>query len=504
MDNEVEIVVKAKDDTRSGFDSARRGASNLKKSIGGMTADFKVVGRSLMTKVAEGLADAASSAQKSISGALSGTLQGALSSGPIGIAILAGIAAVLATIAPLIASLIAGALILGLGAAFVGVGAMVLLQNEKIQAKLSKSWSKITKVLERAFMPLLPVFDTFMDVFLDLAKTFEPVIKQAATLAQGPLNRFIQSLADALAKLAPALGPVLDAFGKVLDDMGPMLPGLFDSIADSIIELADAVAQNSDIIAALFVTLIYLIPRVLDVIRVLTNVFGDSFRWIATTAIPWVIDAFSDFMAWLDGVGEKAGNVVEDVKAWFNGLVENIQSIPARISAFGQRMFNSIRTGANNVVNRTRKFLNGIVDFVRELPGRIAAAASGMFNGIVTAAQNAVSQAAATLSNIPSRIGGFFGFANGGPIGAAASGGGRGGQVIVGENGPELVNLPFGSAVTPASNTRAMLQGGGTTTVVLEINSAGSAMDNLLVELLRKAVRVRGGNVQLVLGTGGR
>lgn len=37
---------------------------------------------------------------------------------------------------------------------------------------------------------------------------------------------------------------------------------------------------------------------------------------------------------------------------------------------------------------------------------------------------------------------------------------------------------------------------------VLELRSSGSAVDDLLLELLRKAIRVRGGNVQVVLGRG--
>jgi len=35
---------------------------------------------------------------------------------------------------------------------------------------------------------------------------------------------------------------------------------------------------------------------------------------------------------------------------------------------------------------------------------------------------------------------------------------------------------------------------------VLELHSGGSKLDDLLVEVLRKAVAVRGGDVQVVLG----
>lgn len=44
--------------------------------------------------------------------------------------------------------------------------------------------------------------------------------------------------------------------------------------------------------------------------------------------------------------------------------------------------------------------------------------------------------------------------------------------------------------------------GGGGSRVVLELHSSGSAMDDFLVDLLRRAVRTRGGDVQVVLGQG--
>jgi len=37
--------------------------------------------------------------------------------------------------------------------------------------------------------------------------------------------------------------------------------------------------------------------------------------------------------------------------------------------------------------------------------------------------------------------------------------------------------------------------------MVLEIRSGGSRLDDLLVELLRKSVRAKGGNVQVALGS---
>ena len=96
-----------------------------------------------------------------------------------------------------------------------------------------------------------------------------------------------------------------------------------------------------------------------------------------------------------------------------------------------------------------------------------------------------------------------FSYAAGGVVSAAASGGARSGWSLVGEQGPELVKLPSGSSVMPAGQTRQTLgNGGGQVEVHLIIDSAGSQLDNAIVQIIRKAVRTRGGNVQNALGQG--
>ena len=90
---------------------------------------------------------------------------------------------------------------------------------------------------------------------------------------------------------------------------------------------------------------------------------------------------------------------------------------------------------------------------------------------------------------------------HGGVVGAAASGGVRSNMTLVGEAGPEIVNLPTGSRVRSNPDTRRMMSGsgGGGGPVVIEIRSSGSAVDDMLMEIFRKAVHVRGGDVQIAV-----
>lgn len=96
--------------------------------------------------------------------------------------------------------------------------------------------------------------------------------------------------------------------------------------------------------------------------------------------------------------------------------------------------------------------------------------------------------------------------ATGGIVGAAG-GGPRSSMTLVGEQGPELVDLPYGSTVIPNGQSRnmlsaaAMASGGSGGTTVLELRSSGSRMDDMLLEILRGAISVRGGDPNVVLRT---
>jgi hypothetical protein len=115
--------------------------------------------------------------------------------------------------------------------------------------------------------------------------------------------------------------------------------------------------------------------------------------------------------------------------------------------------------------------------------------------------EKAMARAASTIERSIKRALGVRGRATGGIIGAAG-GGPRSAWTLVGEQGPEVVDLPYGSRVrsNPDSRRMAGAAAGGGGAVVLELHSGGARLDDLLIEIIRKAVRVRGGDVQFVLG----
>lgn len=127
-----------------------------------------------------------------------------------------------------------------------------------------------------------------------------------------------------------------------------------------------------------------------------------------------------------------------------------------------------------------------------------AAGITGQLSAIEAAAREA--RIAASRGMQQQRQSG--GFAHGGIVGAgdqmlpaAASGGVRGGRVVVGEYGREVVDLPYGSTVHPNGTSEAMLGGGGgALTVSLEVVPGGSGeFERFMAKFITNYVRVNGG-----------
>ncbi|MFC8862648.1 coiled-coil domain-containing protein [[Kitasatospora] papulosa] len=100
-----------------------------------------------------------------------------------------------------------------------------------------------------------------------------------------------------------------------------------------------------------------------------------------------------------------------------------------------------------------------------------------------------------------------LGYAHGGVIGAAG-GGPRSRLTLVGEQGPELVDLAPGSRVRSNPDTKRMLAGGraggGGQPLVVQLQLDGRQIAEVLIDPLRGVIQGKGGNVQAALGQPGR
>ncbi|MFE9886283.1 phage tail tape measure protein [Streptomyces scopuliridis] len=255
-------------------------------------------------------------------------------------------------------------------------------------------------------------------------------------------------------------------------------------------------------------------------------------QWlIAMGPIGWIIAAVVAMVALIVLNWDKIKNATGAVWGWIWGKIKGIgAAILGYITnmplvSYFLRHWDRIKTGvASKAV--------GLIGFVRGLPGRIASAVGnlgsllynkgmnvvqGLWNGIKAMGGWLASRVAGFAKNsVTGAIKGALGINSPStemadqvghwlPPGIAQ--GAEDNRAMLTRTMSSLVQAPssttvagIGRSMAPALPGGAPGAGGGRT--VLEIRSGGSKLDDLLVELLRKAVRTRGGDVQIVLGTG--
>lgn len=597
MANEVEIVVTGHNRLGNLFGQIRQGiASALRRAQTDADREGKSVGRRIASSIGDALKKGNRFITDAMNSVMTGSLKGALSTPIIGPIILLALAGAITAIAPALAAAIGGAMTLAFGGAFVGLGAMLLLQNEKIKASFTKTFDEIKGILTDAFKPLIPVLDVVRGVMKGLAKDFAPVIRQFAEMTKGPLIGFVKNLGQAFSNLKPAFRPMAQAFNDLLNTIGPQLPGLFSRIADAIANIAQVVSENKTVIAALFLAMLEAIPLVLNAIGGLISFFGElvsaavgfgaGVARVMADAASAVLGFVADMLGALREVGVFLSNV-PGLEEFGQNMVRGLDGAIAKVNEWdqaAQNMAKQVELRADTVqltqaIDKARAQLNDpnltkerrakINAEIRDLEIKKAAAIRALNDPKLTKEYEA--QLRANISNLQSRLAQarkelkdpnltktrkadlkaeigqlkanvsiaksaiasvrgktvhirtinetwyrtyydqrqrlFNGRAHGGIIGAQG-GGPRSAMTLVGEAGPEIVELPFGSRVIPAGETRNRMAqgdmspgGGGSVTVEFDFAGATTPLERAVVEVLRKAVRNKGGNVQVVLGS---
>lgn len=189
-------------------------------------------------------------------------------------------------------------------------------------------------------------------------------------------------------------------------------------------------------------------------------------------------------------------STIQSVAGWFTGTLW-----PGVVA-----VWDGIAGGATRMGEGIRGTWDGMMSWLTGLPGRVTGATAGMWNGISSGFRSAVNGVIGGWNRLSFTVGGgsFMGvsvpsFTLGTPdIPYLARGGDivRGGRVVVGDAGPEILDLPTGARVTPLS--RAGGGGGQTVRLVLDVTGA----DEDMKRLIRRMVRVDGrGQVQTAFGT---
>lgn len=299
------------------------------------------------------------------------------------------------------------------------------------------------------------------------------------------LEPFISQIADGL---EPVIESLVGAFDWLLEKLEPISawfeehPTIITSVATAIGIVTVALTALS-VVMAIVNAVMLLSPFtwiVIGIVALIAIIILCIKHWDAIKAAmsrlwDWIKSVFIKGWDWLK---TKVGDAVEGAKRLAERAFNGLLSFVKRYTLVGLvvSQWDNIRSRVSQLAGRIRGAVvdrfNGIVSFARGLPGRMASALRGLFDGVVSAGRSAFSSVAGlwnrTVGSISfsapdwlPAIGGQSWSVPNVPTFATGVRSFRGGLAIVGERGPEVVNMPPGSDVYSNADSQHMLAGAG-------------------------------------------
>jgi hypothetical protein len=435
-------------DSRSrGGDGGRGGDATVDVDKQSLFSRFFNTGKEAASKFADGFK---SSAESVLSGVFSGDI---LSTIVKGISI-AGLAVLLA---PVLGAAITAALGLALGGGVLAAGIAGAFKDPIVAGAAKGTLANLKADLE------------------DFGKTFRAPLEDFFIR----FDQLINSLKPQLSSLAKTFGPVLTELETgFIGLLQNALPGimraaqgakpLFDTLADKLPMIGDAIGIFFDHInegapdAALF------FGDLLEIVGLIIRAFG--------VLVEMLTIAYRDIRLIIAGV--------------LNGL-NLILHVAADAFSWDPILGPKLRSASNKVDEFTKKFNKSFEQLHTDIKVNIR------INVVGLSAARAAIDLGAKLAKM--------GYAHGGVVGAA-TGGLHSGLRMVGEHGPELLELPPGTRVNSNPDTERMMSGGGGGVLqqIIQLVVDGKVIAQAMTEPLRADIRTLGqGSVQNYLGQPG-
>lgn len=273
--------------------------------------------------------------------------------------------------------------------------------NEEFREKVTKLWDSIKEMFSSVFSFIMSVVDVFVSNFQNLWEKYGDNIQRI--------------ISSALEIIMSSFGTTFDLITDIFNVFSALFKGdwreLWDSVKTLFINLFDNILY-------LFESYFDSIKAIFELFKnVITSIWGSVWDGIKTTTIN-VFDSIS-----------------ETVSSW-------VGSVKSVISAFGNALGNMWEKIWDGVRNTTKNAVNNII---------------GSINNMIQRATNAINSMSSALSKIPGvnipkvsapKIPGLY---KGGILE-------KSGSVLVGERGPEFLDLPRGAKVTPLNKAKEQVK----------------------------------------------
>jgi phage-related protein len=273
--------------------------------------------------------------------------------------------------------------------------------------------------------------------------------------------------------------------------------------------------------------------KISQAINLIKTIFA-NFNPVGIISKHWNTIKSATAAAW-NWIKQKISAVWNGIKSVISGAANRVKSIITgawnRVKATNQQAWNAVRnfvanawnrigTAVSNGINRVVSLAKGIGRRIRGAVGNLGSllynAGRNVIQGLINGIKSMIGRISGVMGDIAGKIRSFLPFspAKEGPLSGSGSpmlagqkiatmvadGMARGTGAVAAAAGGLAGAAGLSSRAYTPGGVRAAGAGGGPT-VRLDIRSGGSQLDDLLVEVLRRSIRDRGGNVQAVLGS---
>lgn len=494
------------------IDPERRGFGRRLTSF--LTAPVRQSGRVLGGILSDGLGQ--------------GIIAGFKGAGPIGIAVFAGI---LAGAVSVIGAALSGLLVTALGLAFVGIAGISAAQSDEVQRNWAKALDKLKGHFKEVGEPLIPVLHEAVHQLEDLADRVAPKFREAMVEAAPAVEEFIDKLFEGFERFGEAaFTPIMDAFEVFSPVFGEVFADFMEDLGENFAELAVLVREHSyeielalrvvfkvlsglvEVVEFLTEAWIFMVRQTNNAIDILINVGLIPLTEMMLSSFGLMLEGAEKAFGWMPGVGDKLKGASEAFDQFKEDTMASLHKMGEAAANANERLDDLNRTRVLKAEIKTwnakleeakaklksvpekkkAKVAAEVAEAIRKLKA-IKAELAAIKNKHVTVTTTYNSQ-------VHGRTSKQMGRAMGGVIGSAQTGGVRSNMTLVGEAGPELVNLPPGSHVRSNPDTRRLSREQVPAQAQFVFKSSGRRADDLLLELLRDAIHQRGGDPVAVLG----
>ena len=290
----------------------------------------------------------------------------------------------------------------------------------------------------------VPMFGRIISSFPSAVKAAAPQIKAAGKELLGNLRSGIVSI------LPTSMGNVVNQLFDGFESAQPALSSFASSVTGTFSQVSTSVMPA---IGSILDTVSTTLPAILPVIQTVVGTIGSVISAAAPViaglvqGIGTVVSELAPvFSTVFSGIGEKVGSVLSFVgeqMGWIQEVISTAMPVVSSIITGAWSVISPVLDIAISVFkllfNVTKTVFTGIVNVVSAVWDKISPIVEGISSG---------------LSWVADKLGGLFGGggdSSGGDVGSNAQGTNnwRGGPTWVGENGPELIELPRGTRILP-------------------------------------------------------